>query len=66
MHSSHLVSNEQLTSLHTTKRECLANCKLLIRRAQRGQDRRTDTSAVVEVVGVEGDEGTDAAVTGPF
>ena len=64
MHSLHLVSKKHLTSLHTTQRECLSNCNLLIRRVQRGQDRRAETSAAAEVVGVKGDEGTDAAVAG--
>ena len=30
---------------------------------QQGQDRRAETSAAIEVVGVEGDEGTEAGTS---
>ena len=57
-HSEHLTSTEHLTSLYATQRECLSYFRLLIRRVQRGQEQRAETSAAAEFEGVDGDEGT--------
>ena len=62
-HSLHLSSNEHLLSLQATQRVCLSNCRLLIRRVQRGQYRRAATSVEAEVDGVDGDEGTEAGTS---